>query len=198
MMKFSRFLVLLGLSLFLVTGVASAASAAQGYLETKQRELTEIIKQPKSTANDQKLTTTFDALLDYDAFAKNSLEGEWEKLSTADRENFKKLLTVLVQRSYTKNIRSTLDYNIIFKGEQPAKAGELVQTIAKHKTDKRKEQLRIDYLVHQVSGKWRVFDIITEGESLVSNYKSQFRRIVSKDGFPGLLKRMQEKVDSGT
>lgn len=198
MMKFSRLVFLATLGLVLISTVAFAGSAAQPYLEAKQRELTEIIRQPKSAANDQKLTTTFDALLDYDAFAKNSLEGEWDKLSAEDRTKFQKLLTVLVQRSYTKNIRDTLDYNIVFKGGEPAKVGELVRTVAQHKTDKRKEQLKIDYLVHQVSGKWRVFDIITEGESLVGNYKSQFRRIVAKEGFAGLLKRMQDKVDSGT
>src|SRR5690606_7733968 len=140
---------------------------------------------------------TFDALLDYDAFAKNSLVDEWASLSPAQRDEFKSLLTTLVQRSYTKNIRDTLDYNITFKGESEAKAGKLVRSVAKHKTDARKESVHIDYLVHQVGGKWRVYDIITEGESLVGNYTNQFRRVIKKDGFSGLIAKMRKKADEG-
>lgn len=197
MTQFLRpFFAFLLTALCFVSSTAHAA-AAQDYLEAKQKELTVLIKQPKSAANDQKLTLTFDALLDYDAFAKNSLVDEWASLSPAQRDEFKSLLTTLVQRSYTKNIRDTLDYNITFKGESEAKAGKLVRSVAKHKTDARKESVHIDYLVHQVGGKWRVYDIITEGESLVGNYTNQFRRVIKKDGFSGLIAKMRKKADEG-
>lgn len=197
MTQFLRpFFAFLLTALCFVSSTAHAATA-QDYLEAKQKELTVLIKQPKSAANDQKLTLTFDALLDYDAFAKNSLVDEWASLSPAQRDEFKSLLTTLVQRSYTKNIRDTLDYNITFKGESEAKAGKLVRSVAKHKTDARKESVHIDYLVHQVGGKWRVYDIITEGESLVGNYTNQFRRVIKKDGFSGLIAKMRKKADEG-
>ena len=40
-------------------------------------------------------------------------------------------------------------------------------------------------------------DIVTEGSSLVTNYRSQFRKIIKKHGFPELLKRMKNKADQG-
>lgn len=193
-MNKTRSLPLLLVLFSLVFGSVAQAGAAQSYLEGKQRVLTELIKKPKSTANDEQLKVTFDALLDYSAFAEDSLGTQWGKMSEKERSEFSSLLKTLVQRSYTKNLRNTLDYNIIFKGESKATKGELVQTVAKHKTDPRKETISIDYLVHQVDGKWRVYDIITEGESLVKNYKSQFRRVIKKEGFSGLLDRMRKKV----
>lgn len=189
-----RILALLLLAFTLFAGPAAGAGGAQSYLEGKQKELTELIKKPKSAPNDEKLKVTFDALLDYSAFAQDSLEEDWGKLSEEERKDFQALLKTLVQRSYTKNLRNTLDYNIVFKGESKAKKGELVQTVAKHKTDPRKESISIDYLVHQVGGSFRVYDIITEGESLVKNYKSQFRRVIKKEGFSGLLARMRSKA----
>jgi phospholipid transport system substrate-binding protein len=171
------------------------AAGAQSYLEAKQKELTALIVKPKTPASDKQLQTTFDALLDYDALAKDSLGKEWDARSEAERKEFQALLTTLVQSAYTKNIRNTLDYNITFTGSQPAKTGgELILTVAKHKTDPRKESIRIDYLVHDVSGKWRVYDIITEGSSLVKNYNNQFRRIISKSGFADLIARMKKKA----
>lgn len=193
-MNISRIFTFLFLAFALLVSPAQAAGGAQNYLEVKQKELTELIKKPKSGPNDEKLKATFDALLDYSAFARDSLDDEWQKLSEKERADFQALLKTLIQRSYTKNLRNTLDYNIIFKGASSAKKGELVQTVAKHKTDPRKESISIDYLVHQADGSFRVYDIITEGESLVKNYKSQFRRVIKKEGFSGLLERMRTKA----
>ncbi len=193
-MNHTRRFALLFVLVSLLLGSVAHAGAAQSYLESKQKELTSLIKKPKSSSNDEQLKVTFDALLDYSAFAKDSLGTQWNEMNEKERTEFSSLLKTLVQRSYTKNLRNTLDYDIVFKGETKAAKGELVQTVAKHKTDPRKETISIDYLVHQVDGKWRVYDIITEGESLVKNYKSQFRRVIKKDGFSGLLDRMRKKV----
>ena len=133
-----RYLLKLFVALLLVSSVAFAGDA-RSYLKAKQGELTSIIKKPKSAANDTKLKATFDALLDYDALAKNSLGDHWADRSDAERAEFQKLLTRLVQSAYTKNIRNTLDYNIEFGKSQPAKTGgKLILTVAKHKTDPHK------------------------------------------------------------
>lgn len=180
-----------------MSSVALAATA-QSYLQAKQKELTALIQKPKSAGNDKQLRVTFDALLDYDRLAKDSLGKHWEGRTEEERKEFQALLTTLVQSAYTKNIRSTLDYNIVFEGAQPAQEGELVQTVAQHKTDARKEAIHINYLVHDVKGSPRVYDIITEGSSLVKNYKSQFRRIIKKGGFSDLLERMRKKAAAET
>lgn len=186
--------LLLSLVVLALSSLAFAASA-QSYLEAKQKELTVLIKKPSAPAVDRQLTATFDALLDYDALAKESLGALWDERSAEERKEFQALLTTLVQSAYKKNIRNTLDYDINFTGNQPAKKGQLVQTVAKHKTDARKEPIHIDYLVHQVGGQWRVYDIITESSSLVGNYNSQFRSIVKKHGFSELLSRMRKKAE---
>ncbi|HSC89181.1 MAG TPA: ABC transporter substrate-binding protein [Polyangiaceae bacterium] len=169
------------------------AETAQNYLKAKQAELTVLVSQPPADG-DQKLKATFDDLLDYDTLAKDSLGDQWAKLSPAEQKEFQSLLMTLVQRAYTKSIRDTLAYDIEFKGESEAKAGKVVHTVARHKTDQRKDPITIDYLAHQVGGKWRVFDIVTEGSSLVANYKSQFKRIIDKSGFTGLVEKMKTKA----
>jgi phospholipid transport system substrate-binding protein len=185
---------LLLVSLLCVSSVALAAGTAQEFLQSKQGELSKIIAQPKSAANDRKLQQVFDGMLDYNALASASLGSAWKDLSSKEQEEFSGLLQILVQRSYTKNIRNTLNYKVTYSGEEKASKGQLVKTIARHATDKRKEPLHIDYLTHQISGAWKVIDIVTEGSSLVKNYRSQFRRIMRKEGFEGLSKKMKAKV----
>lgn len=190
---FSIFARLLPLFLLLAWGAEAQAETAEAYLKGRQAELTALVSQ-STPESDKKLTKTFDEVLDYDTLAKDSLGAEWDKLTAEQRKEFQGLLVTLVQRAYTKNIKDTLAYEIGFNGEQDAKRGKLVRTVAKHKKDQRKEPISVDYLVHQVSGKWRVFDIVTEGSSLVTNYKSQFKRIIDKNGFSGLIEKMKSKV----
>lgn len=170
-------------------GVAHAASA-QDHLKAKQAELSALVKSEAT----EKLTTVFDELLDYTALAEGSLGDQWGKLSEDQRSEFRKLLVTLIQRAYKKSIKETLSYDISFLGEASEAKGTLVRTVAKHKTDARKEPLRIDYLLHQAGGKWRVVDIVTEDSSLVANYRAQFRRVIEKKGFAGLIEVMAKKV----
>ena len=51
-------------------------------------------------------------------------------------------------------------------------------------------------MLHQVGGQWRIFDVVTEGSSMVMNYRNQFGRIIKKDGFAELLRKMKSKADS--
>ncbi len=188
---------LIVLAVLCLSSVSFAAESAQGFLQSKQGELSKVISKPKSAANDKKLKLVFDGMLDYSALAAASLGSAWKDLSAEQQKEFSGLLQILVQRSYTKNIRNTLDYKVSYSGEEKLAKGQLVKTVARHNTDKRKEPLHIDYLTHQVAGKWMVIDIVTEGSSLVKNYRSQFRRIIKKKGFDGLMKKMQTKVADG-
>lgn len=186
--QISRLLVLFVALFFASPAFAESAESA---MKVRQQELTTLIS---SNAPTEKLNQAFDQLLDYDKLASASLDGSWDGLTDAQKKEFQGLLVTLVQRAYTKNIRDTLNYSIEFRGESEAKAGRLVKTVAKHKTDQRKEPISIDYVVAQKDGKWRIQDIVTEGSSLVANYRSQFRKIIDSKGFPELIERMKKKA----
>jgi phospholipid transport system substrate-binding protein len=191
-MKSTRWIALLLVLLTFAKG--ALAAEAEAYVKTKQSELTVLIKQPRSAESDASLVKLFDGLLDYDALAKESLGDEWDRRNPDERKEFQQLLSTLVQRAYTKGIRDTLDYDIAYRGETDGKAGKIVQTVATHRTDKRKEPVHIDYVVRKAGSVWRVVDIVTEGSSLVMNYRNQFRRVIEQKGFTGLLEKMRTKA----
>lgn len=188
---FSAAILALGLAF---GGPALAQGSAEDFVKARQAELTTLLRQGDSAANQQQVAAVFDRMLDYDRLARESLGKYWDQRSPEEREEFQSLLTQLVQRAYRKNLRKTLDYEVAFKGQDSANNGYLVQTVARHRTNPREEAVSIDYLLHQVDGQWRVYDIVTEGSSLVGNYRSQFRRIIQKQGFPEVLVRMKKKL----
>ena len=43
-----------------------------------------------------------------------------------------------------------------------------------------------------------MIDLVIEEVSLVESYRAQFTKVLKKEGFAGLVKKMKEKIDAGT
>jgi len=172
---------------------AFAAAGAEATLKAKQFELTELVRKDDKA----KLDRAFDDILDYSTLAKESLGELWAERSPSERAEFQKLLTELVRGAYRKSIKRTLSYDVEYKGESKIEGGTLVRTVAKSRENSREEPISLDYGMHEVSGRFRIHDIVTDGASLVANYRNQFRRVVKQHGFPELLSRMRKKIDKG-
>lgn len=189
-------------SLILALGLSGTAFAGGDspleFVKSRQTELTTLLKKGNSAENQKKIETVFDAILDYDALAQGSLRGNWDDRTQAERKEFQDVLKQLVQRAYRRNLDRTLDYNVSFEGTQQQAGDSVVNTVAQNRKNAREEPISIDYNVHKVGGAWRIDDIVTEGSSLVANYQQQFNRIIKKDGFAELMRRMKKRLASGS
>lgn len=170
---------------------------AENFVKGKQTELSDLVSKSRSAEDEKKLDAAFDAVFDYDTLAKSTLKDSWEKRTPAERAEFTAVLKDLVRSAYRRNIKKTLGYQIDYKGEEDGDAGKVVRTVAHNKKNSREEPVSIDYVVHQVDGRWLINDIVTEGASLAHTYRNQFRKIIDKKGFDELLKRMKAKRDKG-
>jgi phospholipid transport system substrate-binding protein len=173
---------------------AAFAGPATDEVKAKQSTLFELLAKP---GNEKKVTATLDEVLDHPAIAEASLGSEWANRTDAEKAQFSELLKQLVRRNYERNIKKTIGYNIEYIGETEKNARVVVATKAVSKTDKRAEPVEIEYTLAQNDGKWRIQDIKTDGVSLVSSYRSQFTKIVKKDGFPALITKMKDKIAKG-
>jgi len=185
------------LALALSLSFPAFAAEAENFVKGKHTELTELVSKAKSKDDEKKLDAAFDAVFDYDGLAKATLKDTWEQRTPAERAEFTLVLKDLVRNSYRRNIKKTLGYEVDYKGEQDGDAGKVVRTVAHNKGNAREEPVSIDYVVHQVDGKWQIYDIVTEGSSLIRNYRNQFRKVIEKKGFDELLRRMKAKRDKG-
>ena len=177
------------------TPLAFAAASAEDFVKTKQTELLKLVKQGKPDADVDKV---FDQVLDYRVLAEAALRDHWADRTEAERAEFTDLLSNLVRASYRKNLRKTLGYDVAYKGTEKGEEGEVVHTVATNVKDAREEPMSIDYVVRSQSAGQRIVDVVTEGSSMVANYRSSFNRIIKKGGFPEVLKRMRKKAASGS
>lgn len=182
---------------FALAAPLAHAGEAEGFVRSKHGELTQLVNKAKGAADDKKVEAAFDQVLDYETLARESLKDFWAERTPEERAEFQEVLKKLVRAAYRKNLKRIGDYDVEYKGESQGEGGMLVRTVAKSRGNNREEPVSIDYLVQKTDGKWRIVDIVTEGSSLVSNYRSQFRRIIKKQGFPELIRRMKTKLEKG-
>jgi phospholipid transport system substrate-binding protein len=154
---------------------------------------------PEEQKQKQDIKTLAGRLLDYGELAKRSLDKHWDKLSTAQRDEFVTTLRELIERNYVKQLRTNLDYKVLYKNEQLDGDDATVMTVVKVKTQGKTTDAEIVYKLRKVSAKpsddrWVVWDVITDEVSLVRNYRAQFGKIITEKSYDDLIKKMKDKL----
>ncbi len=199
MIKKSIFAVAVAAALSL-TALPSAAWAGPptDVVKAKQTELFKLIEANKDGSSAKKISAIFDEMLDYDNLAKASLGDQWSTLKEAEQKEFTGLLKQLIAKAYERNLKKTLAYNIEYLGEETVSdTVAIVKTKAVSKSDAREEPIEINFRMAKRDGKWRIEDILTEGVSLVSTYRSKFTKILKTDGYATLIQKMNDKIAKG-
>jgi phospholipid transport system substrate-binding protein len=83
------------------------------------------------------------------------------------------------------------DEKVLFSKENTLteKTTEVQTTIVTKKAD-----IPIYYRVILKEGEWKVYDVVIEGVSLISNYRTQFREILTNKSPEHLLDTLRKKV----
>ena len=127
---------------------------------------------------------------DFEEMAKRSLGSHWRRLSPQQQKEFVSAFTELLETTYAEKID-------LYEGQQVEYVGETIdKNYAEVNTrviGKNRETYLVDYRLHLVDGKWRIYDVIAEHISLVNNYRSQFNRVVVNSSVEDLIKRIKQK-----
>ncbi len=135
-------------------------------------------------------------LLDYPELAKRSLAANWEKLTPPQRNEFVSTLRELIERNYVKQLRTNLDYQVLYNNEDIKGEEATVSTTVKVKTQGKATDADIVYKLRRDGDHWVVWDVITDEVSLVRNYRSQFQKIITEKSYDELIKKMKSKLAS--
>ncbi|MGH7786439.1 MAG: MlaC/ttg2D family ABC transporter substrate-binding protein [Candidatus Binatia bacterium] len=191
----------LAIGLALTLAAAAAVSAEQTASQVVDRLSGQVltILRDQALSSDQKRTRieaiAYEAM-DFDTLSKLVLARNWSKFSPTQQQEFvaefKRHLTV----TYGRNVDSFQNEEVQILGERPEARGDVtVQT--KLLRGGASEDVLLDYRLRQKDGQWMIIDVIVEGVSLVSNFRSQFQDIVAKGGPDKLLALLREKNASG-
>jgi phospholipid transport system substrate-binding protein len=185
-------------ALLLIPSLALAnAEPAKRFVERNHDEVEKILSKPRTEARDAALTAVLDGFLDYDELAKRSLGAEWGTKTEAQRRQFTSLLKQLVRRSYTNNLERTLKFQVRYLVAEEAEDVVVVKTEARDRKNRRAPPVSIDYRVLPQDGGFRVVDVVTDGVSLVENYRKQFTRTLKRESWSALIEKMERRLREG-
>jgi phospholipid transport system substrate-binding protein len=135
------------------------------------------------------------SFLDYGELAKRALSKNWDKITPKQREEFVETLRQLVERSYLRQMHGSPNYNIKYEKEEKngseADVTATLNTVARGK----KTKVALEYKMLWKDGHWLVYDVVTDEQSMLENYRAEFNKIINRDGFDALLKKMRKKLD---
>ncbi len=149
----------------------------------------------KAKTKDEKIDTIgkeIDHIFDFEELSKRTLGRDWKKMSAEQQTEFVKLFKQLLQGVYADRLLEYSDQKIIFDKETMLKKGRAeVQSFLQTSDGKK---IPLFYRLTDKSGSWKVYDVIIEGVSMVKNYRTQFKQILSKGSPDELIETLREKV----
>jgi phospholipid transport system substrate-binding protein len=125
--------------------------------------------------------------------AKRTLSTHWKGLTDQQRQEFVQLFIALVEKTYSHNLdRYNNGVQFFFDHERIEDQFSEVDTRVLDPVQNR--TFSIGYRLHNVNGKWLVYDVVIENVSMVQNYRNQFNRILTKSSYEELIKALQNKI----
>ena len=127
---------------------------------------------------------------DFAEMAKRSLARHWRRLRPEEQDEFVKIFSDLLEKSYVSKLES-------YTNEQIEYVGELVDgdyAEVKTRVVTAQNEIPVDYRLLRNGDQWKVYDVVIEGVSLINNYRAQFNRIIGQSSYKRLVQKMKAKL----
>lgn len=138
---------------------------------------------------------------DIEELSRLALDKHWDKIKPNMQKHFVDLMKELLEKKaifskeQLKGDNKYYKINYLKEEQEPSDpARSTVYT--KMVIPKRSMDLDLTYKLVKKPQGWKIFDVIVDDASLLSNYRFQFDRIIEKGGFEDLIKRMESKLAS--
>jgi len=132
---------------------------------------------------------------DFERISRLVLGKAWRKATDLQKKQFKIEFRSLLLRTYSIALSKYKDQGIEIKPMRMKPVDEIV-TVKTEIVQDGAQPIKVNYALVKDGDSWLVFDIVIEGVSLVTNYRSQFSSEIRKGGMDSLNKKLAKKNKS--
>lgn len=196
MLKKMIFLVVLATSF--ASQMAVAQDAPDAIVRKNTNEILAAIKADKDlAAGDQKKIEKLadEKVLPYFNFVRMTqlaVGRNWRDASDAQKKSLIEEFRTLLVRTYSTSLTQYRNQTIDVKPTKMA-AGDTEVIVKTQVIQPGGQPIPIDYSMEKTDNTWKVFDVLIDGVSLVTNYRSSFNTEIQKSGIDGLIKSLSER-----
>ncbi|MDP4725753.1 MAG: ABC transporter substrate-binding protein [Desulfobacterales bacterium] len=162
-------------------------------IETRIDRIVKILgdKELEEDVKVKQLEKAADETFDYVYLSRMTLGRNWLKLDDSQRSEFVDLYRQLLEKNYMGQLLKYTDEKVVF-GRQTMLSDTKTEVDSNVVSNDKK--IPITYRLIQRDGDWKVYDLVIEGVSLVSNYRTQFNDILSRQTPSEMLAILRKKV----
>lgn len=128
---------------------------------------------------------------DFGDMARIALGYHWRELHATQRAQFTELFTAFIENAYLGKIQDYSGQNVTVLGENSE--GEGFARVRSEITQQGKQPIKVDYLLRDMNGNWKIYDVTVDAISIIANYRNQFNRVINDQGFDKLMASMRAK-----
>ena len=193
-----KLIVLTTLAIALIPQIASAQDAPDALIQKSTNEILAAIKADKDlAAGDQKKIEKLadEKVLPYFNFVRMTqlaVGRNWRDASDAQKKSLIDEFRLLLVRTYSTSLTQFRNQTIDVKPTKMV-AGDTEVVVKTQINQPGGQPIPIDYSMEKSTGSWKVFDVLIDGVSLVTNYRSSFNTEIQKSGIDGLIKSLSER-----
>lgn len=188
------------LILWLMSPLVTHSAVPVDMLREHVNKILEVLRDPALKGESgrkvkkERIRVISEEMFDFTELSKRSLGQNWDKFNPDQQKEFIKLYKSLLEETYSEKVTSYTDEKIVIKKEVSLSEKTVeVQTTVITKTS----EVPIYYRLMEKNGNWKVYDVVIEGVSLVSNYRTQFREILATKTPEAVLEILRNKVGKG-
>jgi phospholipid transport system substrate-binding protein len=180
---------------------AAADEAPDALVKRVTDEVLAIIKSDKDlqAGNTQKVVSLAEQKVlphfDFTRMTRLAVGRNWQQANDAQKESLTKEFRTLLVRTYSTSLSAYRNQNIEVKPLKMA-AGDKEVTVRTQVVQPGGPPIPIDYAMEKADSGWKVYDVVIDGASLVTTYRSSFNDQISKGGVDGLIKALVDRNKS--
>jgi phospholipid transport system substrate-binding protein len=141
-------------------------------------------------SEDEQLERVIGRRFNFPDMAQRSLGLHWRNLTDTERQQFVEAFTKLLKQNYLDQIKAYKNQKVLFTGER--RDGDYA-AVESRIVPEQGEPIAVNYRLQLNNGEWKVYDVVIENVSLVNNYRAQFDRVLARNSFSDLIRRMKDK-----
>lgn len=190
-----KWATLVGAIVLMAAGIAFAQIAPGALVKNTVDEVLGVIKNNKdrrvlNEVVEKKVLPHFD----FQAMTRQAVGRHWREASPAQQRSLENAFRALLVTTYATALTqsSTADQTVEVRPlvVRPADDDVTVKTLVK---DASRKPLAVDYRLAKAANGWKVYDVVVENLSLVTNYRDSFNSEIGRSGIDGLIKALDAK-----
>ncbi len=132
---------------------------------------------------------------DFETMARWVLGRNWRNASPDQRQRFIDEFRTLLVRTYAVSLADYRDQKVVVEPVQaPPEASDVVVRTTVEQPGGG-QPITVDYSMHRKDADWKVYDVVVNGVSLVTNYRSSFASEIRNVGMDGLIQKLADRND---